>query len=89
MRADETEKKFTLKDLYRHLGDTMAELRSGKIEVDRANAISNVAQTMINAGKLEVSFINAAGGQGTGFIDEKQAAAAAPSRPRLVNKSTW
>jgi hypothetical protein len=38
------------------------------MDLDRAKAISDVAQTIINSAKVEVEFINKVGGIGTDFI---------------------
>lgn len=61
------------------------------MEIDRAKAISEVAQAIINSAKVEVDFmkVSGAGGKGSGFIPtEKQIEApAAPAQPRLVRGS--
>ena len=62
-------------------GGTIAELRtelfaalrglsdkSQPLDIDRAKAIADVAQTIINSAKVEVEFVRIAGGKGSGFI---------------------
>ncbi len=60
----------TVKDLRNDLFDTLDKLKSGKMEIDKAKAITNVAQTIVNSAKVEVDFIKAVGGiaTGSGFI---------------------
>lgn len=79
------ETKYTLNDLYRHLFETMADLRADKIEVAKAEAIKNLAQVIVNTGKLECRFIDVAGGHGTGFMPERSPNASGGSR--LLNRN--
>lgn len=40
------------------------------MEIDRAKAVADVAQVIVNSAKIEVDFIKATGGnKGSGFID--------------------
>jgi hypothetical protein len=38
-------------------------------DIDRAKAVADVAQVMINSAKVEVEFMKATGGLGSGFIE--------------------
>lgn len=60
----------TVKDLREDLFDTLEKLKDGSMEIDKAKAITNVAQTIVNSAKVEVDFIKAVGGiaTGSGFI---------------------
>ena len=60
----------TVEDLRQDLFDTLAKLKDGSMEIDKAKAITNVAQTIVNSAKVEVDFIKAVGGiaTGSGFI---------------------
>lgn len=60
-----------LTTLHTHLFETLAELRAGTMPLDRAQAIRDVAQTVINAAKVEVDYIKATDGRRgtTGLID--------------------
>lgn len=60
----------TIADLRDHLFATLAGLRNkdNPMEVDRARAISEVAQTIINSAKVEVEHMRVAGGKGSGFL---------------------
>lgn len=64
--------KNKIEDLRDHLFATLESLRdeSQPMDLARAKAISEVAQTIINSAKVEVEFINAAGKAkaGSGFI---------------------
>lgn len=60
----------TVNDLRNDLFDTLEKLKDGSMEIDKAKAITNVAQTIVNSAKVEVDFIKAVGGiaTGSGFI---------------------
>jgi hypothetical protein len=77
--------RFTISDLYEILAQEMRDLRAGKVKPEHANALANAAQTMINAGKLEIKFIETVGGEGTGFMPKQEQL---PRREalRLVNQ---
>jgi hypothetical protein len=47
------------------LFDTLHKLKSGELDVDKARAINDVAQTIINSAKTEIEFMKVAGGSGT------------------------
>ena len=68
--------KNKIEDLRDHLFATIEALRDpdSPMDIARAKAISDVAQTVINSAKAEVDFINAVGkATGTDFI---------PTQPR-------
>lgn len=75
----------TINALYRQLFETLNDLRTDKIKIEKANAIANVAQTIINAGKLECKFIDTVGGNGTGFVPKEEQLPRRESL-RLVNR---
>lgn len=62
----------TITDLRAHLFDTLRGLKDkdNPLEIERARAISDVAQTIINTAKAEVEYLRVAGGKGSGFIPE-------------------
>jgi hypothetical protein len=62
--------KNKIEDLRNHLFATIESLmdEENPMDLDRAKAISDVAQTIINSAKVEVEFINKVGGVGTDFI---------------------
>lgn len=56
--------------LRNSLFDTLEQVKSGTMPLDKARVICEIAQGIINSGKLEVEFIKAIGGsKGTGFIE--------------------
>lgn len=60
----------TISDLREHLFATLAALRDKEtpMEIERAKAISDVAQTIINSAKVEVDHMRATGAAGSGFL---------------------
>ena len=65
------------------LFDTLADIKSGKLDLDRAREINNIAQTIINSAKVEVDFVRATGvPPDTGFIPQR--ALPAPHRPAAL-----
>ncbi len=64
--------KNKLHDLRNHLFETLESLKDEDkpMELDRARAISTVAQTIIDSAKVEVDLIKAVGGlSGSEFFD--------------------
>lgn len=58
-----------LKDLRETLFASIAALKEGSLDKDKAMAINSLAQTLINTGKLEIDFIKATNSKNsTGFI---------------------
>ena len=52
------------------LFETLRDLREGKIDIDKAKAINDTAQTIINSAKVEVDYIRITGAQtSNGFIE--------------------
>lgn len=61
--------KDKIQDLRHHLFETIEMLKDGDIEIDKAKAISEVAQVIINSAKVEVQFLKEMGSnRHTGFI---------------------
>lgn len=65
----------TITDLRAHLFETLRGLKDKEnpLEIERARAISEIAQTIINTAKTEVEYLRVAGGKGSGFIPEAPA----------------
>lgn len=59
----------TVNDLRDELFATLRALRSGELDIEKARAVSEVAQTIINSAKVEVDYIRANGGGESSFID--------------------
>ena len=61
--------KNKIEDLRNHLFETIEMLKDGDMEIDKAKAISEVAQVIINSAKVEVNFLKEMGSnRHTGFI---------------------
>ena len=62
-----------IEDLRNHLFSALEGLADSSMDIDRARAISDVAQVIVNSAKIEVDFIKATGrSEGTGFIPEQR-----------------
>lgn len=74
-------------DLRNHLFATLEGLRDKEnpMDIERAKAISNVANSIIETAKVEVKYLDLIGGKGTGFIGEAAALPAPVKPPRLVS----
>jgi hypothetical protein len=75
----------SIDDLRTHLFDALRGLKTGSIDVEKAKAMSDVAQTIINSAKVEVEYIKASGAKGSGFLDAGQPV---PSLPAGINGIT-
>lgn len=66
--------KNRMDDLRNHLFETMEALKDkdDPMDVQRAGAIRDVAQVLVNTAKVEVDYINATGQHGgSSFIESK------------------
>lgn len=63
--------KNKIEDLRDHLFTTIEALLDEEkpMDIDRAKAVADVAQVMINSAKVEVEFMKTTGGTGSGFIE--------------------
>jgi len=63
--------KNKIEDLRNHLFATIEALLDDEkpMDIDRAKAVADVAQVMINSAKAEVEFMKVTGGTGSGFIE--------------------
>jgi hypothetical protein len=58
-----------IQDLRDTLFETIDLIKSGKLDVEKAKAITNIAQVIVNSAKAEVDFLKNVSQQGdTGFI---------------------
>ena len=63
----------TITDLRAVLFDTLQQVKSGLIELDRAKTVSEVAQTIINTARIEVDYAKATGADvASGFIEHQR-----------------
>lgn len=61
------------------LFETLRDVRSGSIELDRARAINELGKTLVDSAKVEVDYLKAAGGGESSFIDSAIGAQNLPS----------
>lgn len=57
--------------LRAHLFDTLRGLKDGSVPIEKAKAMSDVAQTIINTAKVEVDYAKATGTKGSTFLEKK------------------
>jgi hypothetical protein len=64
--------KNKISDLRDHLFATLESLRDEDkpMDLDRAKAVAEISQQIINSAKVECEFLEITGGFGTGFIPE-------------------
>ena len=56
------------KQLFASLNRLSTGVKVDPAEIERAKAIADTAQTIINRAKVEVDFVKVTGGKGSGFI---------------------
>lgn len=79
--------KNKIEDLRNHLFETLESLKDGDkpMDIDRAKAVADVAQVIVNSAKVEVDFMRAVNAtKGTGFIPTDAPATTALQGPRLI-----
>lgn len=74
--------KKNINDLRAILFETMDDLKSGKIDIERAKQIGSIGQVIVNSAIVEVKHIRESGGIGSGFIES------APSLPSIARHTT-
>lgn len=59
-----------IETLRQHLFETLEALKDKDkpMDIERAKAVADVAQVIINSAKVEVEHLKVVGGKGTGFI---------------------
>jgi hypothetical protein len=67
--------KHTIDDLREHLFAALDGLRDkdAPMDIERAKALADVAQTIINSAKVEVDHMRVTGGSGSGFLAQPDA----------------
>ena len=67
--------KNQMTDLRNHLFAALEALhdKDEPMEIDRARAIADVGRVLVETAKVEVAFLEAVGGAGTGFIESRPA----------------
>jgi hypothetical protein len=67
--------KNTMTDLRNHLFEVMEALKDKEepMDIARAKAVVDVAQTIVNSAKVEVEFLNAIdSSEATGFFEDRR-----------------
>lgn len=67
-RSKSTEMKNKIQDLRDHLFETIEKLKDGEIDLDKAKAIAEIAQVVVNSAKVEVDFLRAVGNKESYFF---------------------
>lgn len=65
--------KNKIEDLRNHLFTTLEALqdKDHPMPIERAQAVADVAQVLVNSAKVEVDFLRVTNGKGTGFIQDQ------------------
>lgn len=79
-----TEGKNDIVELRNLMFSTIRDLRAGAIDIDKAKAINETAQVIVNSAKVEVDHMKVAGGNGSGFIG----AASSPNPKQITQTPT-
>lgn len=83
----------TINDVRKALFATLEGLQNSEkpMDIDRAKAVVDVAQAIINSAKVEVDFLRVSGGKGSGFIPNLPALPAQSSTPgtRVVGSDDY
>jgi len=74
----------TIQDLRETLFATLRGLNDGSIDIERAKAVGDISQTIINTGKLEVEFMRQTGRGGTGFVPQLEEQPAGPAERKTL-----
>lgn len=64
----------TIKELREHLFDALRGLKDGSMNIETAEAMSTVSQTIINSAKMEVDYMKVTGNtsQALTFVDVQE-----------------
>ena len=81
--------KNKIEDLRNHLFATLEALQDedNPMEIERAKAVSDVAQTLIESAKVEVKFLEVTGAaKGSGFIPEEPRSPSMPAQVKAISR---
>lgn len=84
--------KNKMDDLRDHLFETLEGLKDKEnpMDLDRAKAVSDVAQTLINSAKVEVDFIKATGReQGSQLLENEKPALRPVNGHQRLESRRW
>lgn len=60
-----------LQALRAELFATLRAVRAGTLQIDQARAVNELAKTLVDTAKVEVSYIETTGSNGSQFIEHK------------------
>lgn len=81
--------KNKIEDLRNHLFETIEALKDAEkpMDIERAKAIADVAQVVVNSAKVEVDFLRTLdSAQDTGFIQSQNQVEGAPRLRNITHK---
>ena len=58
-----------ISELRRHLFATLAGVKDGSIDLDKARAVNELGKTLVDTAKVEVDYLRATGGGESAFLD--------------------
>ncbi len=58
-----------ISELRRHLFATLAGVKDGSIDLDKARAVNELGKTLVDTAKVEVDYLRAVGGGESTFLD--------------------
>lgn len=58
-----------ISELRRQLFATLAGVKDGSIDLDKARAINEIGKTLVDTAKVEVDYLRALGGGESAFLD--------------------
>jgi hypothetical protein len=76
----------SLADVRTHLFAALDGLKDGSMAIDKAMAIRDIGQTLINSAKVEVDFLRVTDGQASGFIESATKPPALPNGIKGVTR---
>lgn len=63
--------KNKVEDLRNHLFEVIEGLKDGSVDIEKAKAIADVGQVIVNSAKVEVDYLRVTGAaEGSGFIPD-------------------
>lgn len=60
--------KNKIEDLRNHLFETIEKLKDGDIDIEKAKAIADLSQVIVNSAKVEVDFLKTVGRNSSEFF---------------------
>ena len=77
--TDTTDKTQDITALRAALFATMAGVRDGSIDLDRARAVNDIGKTLVDTARVEVEYLRATGGGESAFLGGTVAPPTVPS----------